>query len=42
MRCDGDAVGGAPGCDGAIRLQGEQRARISVMAGVIPGQKNED
>ena len=35
-------VGGAFGCEGAMRLQGEQRARIAVMAGVIPGQKKED
>ena len=35
-------VGGALGCEGAMRLHGEQRARISVIAGVMPGQKNED
>ena len=33
---------GAAGWEGAMRLQGEHRDRISVMAGVILGQKMED
>ena len=35
-------VGDAFGWDGAMRLQEEQRARMAVMAGVMPGQKNDD
>ena len=34
-------VGGALGWEGAMRLHDWQRARISVMAGVMPGQKKE-
>ena len=34
-------VGRAPGCDGAMQLQEEQRACISVIVGVMPGQKND-
>ena len=36
------AVGGALGCEGAMRLQEGQRSRIAMIAGVMPGQKNED
>ena len=35
-------VGGALGWDGAILLQGVHCARMSLMAGVMPGQKTED
>ena len=34
-------VGGAIGCDGAVRLHGAHRSLILCMAGVIPGQKIE-
>ena len=34
-------VGGALGCDGAVRLHGAHRSLILCMAGVIPGQKIE-
>ena len=34
-------VGGAIGCDGAVRLHGADRSLILCMAGVIPGQKIE-
>ena len=35
-------VGGALGWDGAILLHDVQRALRSAMAGVMPGQKNDD
>ena len=34
-------VGGAFGWDGAMRLHAVHRARVSSIAGVIPGQNNE-
>ena len=34
-------VGGGLGCDGAMRLQWEHRARIPQMADVIPGQNTD-
>ena len=34
-------VGGALGCDGAVRLHGAHRSLILCMAGVNPGQKIE-
>ena len=33
--------GGALGCDGAFLLQAAQRMRISLIAEVMPGQKND-
>ena len=35
-------IGGALGCDGAIRLQWLQFVLRDVMAGVMPGQKVDD
>ena len=37
-----NGVGGALGCDGALRLQSLQFSRCAVISGVMPGQNMED